>query len=106
MFNPYQILTPFRAAPLASAAAGVARTGINWAGLLSNTQKTLNIVNQAIPLVYQVKPIFNNAKTMFRVVSALGKSNNSTETSNSQTNIQTNTTTNYTSEDNGPSFFI
>lgn len=44
---------------------------INWSSLLNNTQKTLNIINQAIPIVYQVKPIINNAKTMFKVISAV-----------------------------------
>lgn len=44
---------------------------INWSSLLNNTQKTLNIINQAIPIVYQVKPILNNAKTMFKVISAV-----------------------------------
>ena len=34
-----------------------AAKGINWGGLLDGTQKTLGIINQAIPIVYQVKPI-------------------------------------------------
>ena len=45
MFNPSQFYMPARAA------MPFARKAINWAGLLSNTQKTLNIVNQAIPIV-------------------------------------------------------
>ena len=53
----------------ARAAMPFAKKAINWTGLLSNTQKTLNIVNQAIPIVYQVKPMINNAKTMFRIAS-------------------------------------
>ena len=40
---------------------------INWSGLLDGTQKTLGVINQAIPIVYQVKPIINNARTMFRI---------------------------------------
>ena len=44
---------------------------INWSNLLNNTQKTLNVINQAIPVYYQIKPIYNNAKTMFRMVNAL-----------------------------------
>ena len=44
---------------------------INWSNLLNNTQKTLNVINQAIPVYYQVKPIIGNAKTMFRMVNAL-----------------------------------
>ena len=106
MFNPSQFYMPARTlAPLA-------RKTINWAGLLTNTQKTLNIVNQAIPIVYQVKPLVNNAKTMFRVASELTKSN--TNTSNkSVSNIankhqDSNSYSNLSSSDNneGPSFFI
>jgi len=44
---------------------------INLGSILTNTQKTLNIVNQAIPLVYQVKPIVDNAKTMFKIMGAV-----------------------------------
>ena len=44
---------------------------INWSNILNNTQKTLNVINQAIPVYYQVKPIIGNAKTMFRMVNAL-----------------------------------
>ena len=75
MFNPYQSIGPLTSMglPAASATAGIAKTGINWASLLTNTQKTLNIVNQAIPLVYQVKPIVNNAKTIFKVANELNK---------------------------------
>lgn len=62
-------------------AAPVARTGlfgnlfrgINFSSILSGTQKTLGIVNQAIPLVKQAKPVLNNAKTMFRVMNEFKK---------------------------------
>lgn len=43
--------------------------GINWGGLITNTSKTLNVVNQAIPLVRQVGPMMNNMKSMLRVAS-------------------------------------
>ena len=45
MFNPNLLYMPGRSI------LPIARKTINWAGLLSNTQKTLNIVNQAIPIV-------------------------------------------------------
>lgn len=44
---------------------------INWSNILNNTQKTLNVINQAIPVYYQIKPIWGNAKTMFRMVNAI-----------------------------------
>lgn len=44
---------------------------INWSTLLDGTQKTLGVINQAIPVVYQIKPIVNNAKTLFRIAGSL-----------------------------------
>ena len=92
MFNPNLLYMPGRSI------LPIARKTINWAGLLSNTQKTLNIVNQAIPIVYQVKPMINNAKTMFKIASELTKSNTTFSFCNSSINISSN--------NDGPSFFI
>ena len=44
---------------------------INWSGLLDGTQKTLGVINQAIPVVYQIKPIVNNARTLFKIAGAI-----------------------------------
>ena len=52
---------------------------LKWAELLDNTGKTLGVINQAIPVVYQVKPIFTNAKTLLKIAGSLNNSNN-TET--------------------------
>ncbi len=82
------------AAPAASAIAGASNLGkaaaagtslfskINWSSLLSNTQKTLNVVNQAIPLYYQIKPVFNNIKTLGRIGKEFTKIGNSSTTDN------------------------
>lgn len=61
----------------AAGTGGFLRGGINWGNLLSNTQKSLGIINQAIPIVYQVKPIINNAKTMFRLAGAIKEDDSS-----------------------------
>lgn len=53
-----------------------AAKSINWSGFLDGTQKTLGIINQAIPIVYQVKPILSNAKTMFRIADVIKQDNN------------------------------
>ena len=78
---------------------GAAKTGatsllgkINWSSLLSNAQKTLNVVNQAIPLYYQVKPVFQNIKTLGKIGKEFTKLNGSQN--NSQPNNVTNTTNN------------
>ena len=55
--NPYQLNS------------GIKR--INWGNILNNTQKTLNVINQAIPIIYQVKPLVTNARTLFRIADAV-----------------------------------
>ena len=71
---------------------------INWSSILNNTQKTLNVINQAIPVYYQVKPIIGNAKTMMRMIGALKSDDNSTPIDN---NPKTKKETS-----NGPVFFL
>ena len=44
---------------------------IKWSSLLEGTSKTLNVINQAIPVVYQVKPMLDNAKTMFKIANIM-----------------------------------
>ena len=101
MFNPYQVV-PFRTI----SSGGGLLSKINWGNLLSNTQKTLNIVNQAIPIVYQVKPMINNAKTVFKVAKEFSNVNyNNTQNNNYNKNQNTNYNY-YNSNDNQPTFFI
>ncbi len=45
--------------------------GINWGNFLTNTSKTLNVINQAIPIVYQVKPLFQNVKTLAKIANII-----------------------------------
>ena len=40
---------------------------LNISSILSNTQKTLSVVNQAIPLYYQVKPVVKNLRTLGKI---------------------------------------
>ena len=44
---------------------------ITFTSILNGASKTLGVINQAIPVFYQVKPIFNNARTMIRVAKGL-----------------------------------
>lgn len=61
--------------------------GFSWGSFLDGTQKTLGVINQAIPLVYQVKPIFNNAKTVFKIADEIRKpTNNSSNINNINNN--------------------
>ena len=104
-----RIISPYASYGLGS----VARSGINWSSLLSNTQKTLGIINQAIPAFYQIKPIFNNMKTMFRVVNEINKDDNinnnrkqTVDDNNFNDSQSINQMTSYTIEDDGPNFFV
>ena len=45
----------------------------NFNKILEGTQKTLGIINQAIPVIYQVKPLFNNIKTAFKVANIINR---------------------------------
>ena len=99
----------------AYALSSVAKNGINWSSLLSNTQKTLGIINQAIPAFYQIKPIFSNMKTMFRVVSEINRDDSKTTISNNVTkgdpikaenNSNKDINNNVSYENDGPSFFV
>jgi len=70
----------------------------SWSGFLDGTQKTLGVINQAMPIVYQIKPIFNNVKTMFRIADVLNDNSNYSDTSSSNNN--------YNSDENLPIFYI
>ena len=85
---------------------------VNWGNMLSNAQKTLNLVNQAIPLYYQVKPMFNNIKTIGKIgkeFSNINNSQNNIKTNNNvNNNIIENTSQNNTQENSipKPTFFL
>lgn len=97
------------------AGVGGART-INWSGLLNNASKTLNVINQAIPVVKQVGPMYNNMKSMLKVASLFKDetdpvSNNNSNNKNSNSNDnekkkeKENTIIN-SNYSNSPNFFI
>ena len=88
-------------------------SGLNWSSILNNTQKTLGIVNQAIPMVKQISPVMKNAKTMFRVMNEFKKVDMPTTSNLETTNINTNyqdeikhTVTENKIYDGGPTFFV
>ena len=88
--------------------------GINWSSILSGTQKTLGIVNQAIPLVKQVSPVMKNAKTMFKIMNEFKKvdtpsdmsQRNSSGVNTTSNIVKEESTQNNTSFNDGPTFFI
>lgn len=91
---------------------------VNWSGILNNTSKTLGVINQAVPLVKQVGPMFNNMKSMLKVASIFKDETDSTYSKNSNndkksndSNVSSNEKTNIEKEkirtnNNYPNFFI
>lgn len=77
--------------------------GFNFGSLLSNANKTLNVVNQAIPLVKQAGPMFNNMRSMIKVASLF---KDETETNKKENNKNVDTNNNYQNNFNNPSFFL
>ena len=75
MYGSMPYMMPGMVSPAANAATlgSTASSGasifskINWSSLLSNAQKTLGVVNQAIPLYYQVKPVFKNLRALGKI---------------------------------------
>lgn len=60
---------------------------IKWTEFLDGTSKTLGVINQAIPIVYQVKPIMNNAKTLFKIANIVNSPIQEKETKNNNSPI-------------------
>jgi hypothetical protein len=125
MFNqiPYMMANPaYTAFPAASAIASNVTPAIgaasktagilgklNWSSLLSNAQKTLNVVNQAIPLYYQVKPVLGNIRTLGKIGKEFvsSSSNKQTNQNLNATKVQeTNTVQESTQDIPNPTFFL
>lgn len=124
MFNqmPYMMSSPMSMMPTSSTLGTASKASllgkINWSSLLSNAQKTLNVVNQAIPLYYQVKPVFNNIKTIGKIgreMTKMASSNNVTQNNNvnniadnSNNKIEENNNIIYDNNENipNPTFFL
>ena len=102
LFSPASAVNSI--SPITGAATGAST--FSFSGLLNGASKTLGVINQAIPVFYQVKPIWNNAKTMFRVAKELNSNNNNSK-SDIKDNTQSNTNTNKTNYNNKnePIFF-
>lgn len=115
-FNPYfySYPTSFVQPKIGLLSRLFGSTGTSISNFLTGTQKVLNIANQTIPLVKQVKPMIGNAKTMFKVMNEFKRSeimNNKSIINNNENETQIKTQIkeeNITLEENnnGPTFFI
>ena len=107
-FYPYMNASNFGNAALGGSVIRAARPSlfnsirnIKWGSILTNTQKTLNVINQAIPVYYQIKPIASNLRSFGKIMSAF----NSPDTPSSQTTTQE-VTKEVKEKENLPTFFI
>lgn len=116
--NPYNAVGATSALPRTGGLLSkLGLRNINFGNILTNTSKTLNVINQAIPVVKQVGPMFNNMKSILKVASLFNdattpsNNNNNNNSSNNKVNNETsgekneNTITN-NSYSNSPNFFI
>ena len=80
----------------------------SFSSLLSGAGKVVNFANQAIPLVKQINPVIQNARTMFRVMNEFKKVDSPTETRNEkdQDKEEKKEVVITTSKDVGPTFFL
>lgn len=113
-YNPYfytipsSIGSPVRAGLFSRLFGG---NGITFSSILGGTQKVLNVANQAIPLIQQVRPMMGNAKTVFKVMNEFKKTDTNSKINRSiernkiiheEKNVE-----NYNKENNSnPTFFI
>lgn len=69
-YNPYYYMQPtnFIQPKIGILGKLFGSSGITISNFLNGTQRVLNIANQTIPLVKQVRPLVGNAKTMFKVM--------------------------------------
>ncbi len=105
MYNGYPFMANVARGGLLGRGAGFFR-GINWGGLLDGTQKTLGVINQAIPIVYQVKPVLNNAKTMFKIAGELRGNNQSSQNNLNNNQSLVSPSIKPTSLENKPIFYL
>ena len=81
-------------------------SNIKWGDVLNNTQKTLNVINQAIPVYYQIKPIFNNVKSFGRLINDFNEEDTPNNLSKNENNLNNNQTIKKENSSNAPTFFI
>lgn len=61
--------------------------------ILNGASKTLNVINQALPVYKEIKPIVRNAKTLFNAYRSINNTSNTNVVKSNNTN-------------NSPNFFI
>lgn len=68
---------------------GTMRSGITLSSVLGGISKGLGIINQAIPLYREIKPMIGSARKVMSVLQELKVNNNSNNTNNTTSNNKT-----------------
>lgn len=114
-YNPYYMMAPIattRPSLFGALSRGIGRGGLSLGSIINGTQRTLGLVNQAIPVVKQISPVVKNARTMFRVMNEFKKTD--TPVTNNVNNYNDSTPTKNVQESSektlpvsngGPTFF-
>ena len=76
--------------------------GVTLTGFLDGAQKTLGVINQAIPIVHQVGPMIMNAKTMFKIADVI----NTPDKTYNNSNVRDENIKSINSSTNKPIFYI
>lgn len=102
--NPYGMVRP---QGLFGSLRGLTR-GVSLGGFLDGAQKTLGVINQAIPIVQQVGPMITNARTMFRIADVINAPDNNSHNSSvkSTRNSSYNSYSSTVNAVNKPIFYI
>lgn len=102
--NPYLMTTAPKISLLSKGLSSLKT--IKWESLLEGTQKTLGVINQAIPIVYQIKPIVSNAKTIFKIADSLKETPTSSQPVEEAPSTITPATNTETTQSTNPIFYI
>lgn len=115
-YYPYMGYYPYATIPQKAGLFSSLFKGGGLSSIISGTQKTLGVINQAIPVIKQVKPVVNNAKTMFKVMNEFKKTDTPKQSKTSNQKVQKDSITNIGIENqnvtndyekvDGPTFFI
>lgn len=107
--------TPYFFPGISNAAATTSKASIfsklSLGTILSNASKTLNVINQAIPLYYQAKPVISNLKSLSKITKEFTNKSSSNEIKkdNNIENTNNKVNENIKKEESNipnPSFFI
>ena len=105
--SPLSSLFGVRGAPAVSALGSATKAStFTFSGLLNGASKTLGVINQAIPVFYQIKPIINNAKTIFKIAGSMQEEPNNTVTETSEIIKTDITPIENSNQSNSPIFYI